>query len=55
MVVVGHGRAGSIARRGLAYTVLRASGKPPEGVWECWSLVSALAASTRRIQIGTLW
>lgn len=36
------------------HLLLRAPGQPTEGVWECWSLVSALAASTRRIQIGTL-
>jgi len=36
------------------HLLVRAPGQPPEGVWECWSLVSALAASTRRIQIGTL-
>jgi alkanesulfonate monooxygenase SsuD/methylene tetrahydromethanopterin reductase-like flavin-dependent oxidoreductase (luciferase family) len=24
-----------------------------EGVWECWSLVAALAAATRRIELGT--
>jgi alkanesulfonate monooxygenase SsuD/methylene tetrahydromethanopterin reductase-like flavin-dependent oxidoreductase (luciferase family) len=26
---------------------------PPYGIWECWSLVSALAASTTRVHIGT--
>ena len=26
---------------------------PPYGIWECWSVVSALAASTTRVQIGT--
>jgi probable F420-dependent oxidoreductase len=36
------------------HLLVRAPGQPPEGVWECWSLVSALAASTRRIRIGTL-
>ena len=29
-------------------------GAPPEGVWECWSLVAALAAATRRVELGTL-
>lgn len=26
----------------------------PRGYWECWSLVSAIAAVTRRVEIGTL-
>ena len=26
---------------------------PPYGIWECWSLVSALAATTSRVHIGT--
>jgi alkanesulfonate monooxygenase SsuD/methylene tetrahydromethanopterin reductase-like flavin-dependent oxidoreductase (luciferase family) len=29
-------------------------GGPPVVVWECWALVTAVAAATRRIQIGTL-
>jgi alkanesulfonate monooxygenase SsuD/methylene tetrahydromethanopterin reductase-like flavin-dependent oxidoreductase (luciferase family) len=29
-------------------------GEPRRGNWECWSLVSALAAITSRIEIGTL-
>lgn len=36
------------------HLLVRAPGQPPEGVWECWSLVSALAAATSRIEIGTL-
>jgi len=27
---------------------------PPSGVWECWSMLAALAASTTRIEVGTL-
>src|SRR5690349_17989828 len=26
---------------------------PREGVWECWSVLSALAAATRRVELGT--
>src|SRR5688572_1531232 len=26
---------------------------PREGAWECWSLVAALAAATRRVELGT--
>jgi probable F420-dependent oxidoreductase len=29
-------------------------GSEPEGVWECWSLLSALAAVTDRVELGTL-
>jgi alkanesulfonate monooxygenase SsuD/methylene tetrahydromethanopterin reductase-like flavin-dependent oxidoreductase (luciferase family) len=29
-------------------------GAPPVGTWECWSLVAALAAATRRVELGTL-
>lgn len=28
--------------------------EPPKGAWECWSLVSALAACTTKVEIGTL-
>ena len=27
---------------------------PPKGVWECWSLLSALAACTKTAELGTL-
>src|SRR5438093_947835 len=26
----------------------------PLGMWECWSFLAALAASTRRVELGTL-
>lgn len=29
-------------------------GSQPEGVWELWSLLSALAAATQRVELGTL-
>ena len=31
-----------------------ASGLPPQGAWECWSVISALAAVTRRVELGSL-
>jgi alkanesulfonate monooxygenase SsuD/methylene tetrahydromethanopterin reductase-like flavin-dependent oxidoreductase (luciferase family) len=27
---------------------------PPHGLWECWSLLAALAAATERVELGTL-
>jgi probable F420-dependent oxidoreductase len=31
-----------------------AEDKPPKGVWECWSLLSALAACTKTVELGTM-
>ncbi len=31
-----------------------ASGRPPQGAWECWSVLSALAAVTSRVELGSL-
>jgi alkanesulfonate monooxygenase SsuD/methylene tetrahydromethanopterin reductase-like flavin-dependent oxidoreductase (luciferase family) len=28
--------------------------QPPHGLWECWSLLAALAATTERVELGTL-
>src|ERR1700722_8754099 len=28
-------------------------GKPPLGIWECWSVLAALAAVTTRVELGT--
>jgi alkanesulfonate monooxygenase SsuD/methylene tetrahydromethanopterin reductase-like flavin-dependent oxidoreductase (luciferase family) len=28
--------------------------QPPHGLWECWSLLAALAAATERVELGTL-
>ncbi len=27
---------------------------PPKGIWECWSLLAALAACTKTVELGTL-
>jgi alkanesulfonate monooxygenase SsuD/methylene tetrahydromethanopterin reductase-like flavin-dependent oxidoreductase (luciferase family) len=29
-------------------------GAPPLGIWECWSVLAALAAATQRLELGTL-
>ena len=31
-----------------------ATTEPPQGAWECWSVLAALAASTTRVQLGPL-
>jgi alkanesulfonate monooxygenase SsuD/methylene tetrahydromethanopterin reductase-like flavin-dependent oxidoreductase (luciferase family) len=36
------------------HLIFKAEGEAPHGPWECWSLLAALAASTRRMEIGTL-
>ena len=35
------------------HLLLRPEGQDPQGLWECWSIVAALAAVTSRVQIGT--
>ena len=30
------------------------SGRPPQGAWECWSVIAALAAATSRVELGSL-
>ena len=36
------------------HLIFKAEGQPAHGPWECWSLLSALAASTARMELGTL-
>ncbi|WP_219822082.1 LLM class flavin-dependent oxidoreductase [Streptomyces sp. Ru62] len=36
------------------HLLFREDGEPAEGIWECWTTLSALAEATSRIQLGTL-
>src|SRR5262245_22263365 len=36
------------------HLIFMPEGEQPHGPWECWSLIAALAASTSRLEIGSL-
>lgn len=36
------------------HLLYRFEGRPSQGTWECWTILSALAAITERVELGTL-
>jgi probable F420-dependent oxidoreductase len=36
------------------HLLYRWPGRPTDGIWECWTILSALAEATQRVELGTL-